>query len=382
MKAEVVVVGGGITGAAVAFHLARLGADVVLLERSRLASGPTGRSTAIIRQHYSQPLLVRMAVHGLRFFGDFVRETGHSCNFVRTGMLWAVDEANRAALEANVELGLVEGAEIELVEPSCLATIDGRIALDGLAACCWEPTAGHCDPYLGTAGLALASGARITEGVRVTAVSPGVVESDAGTIEADAIVVAAGPWTGPLLAPLGYDLPIVPARAEVGRFRLPVDFGPPPPAIADFTDELFYVKPADAGYVEVGTLDPSHADTPVDPDCSPEGAEADTLAGFERALGRRLPAAGGGHWRGAWSGIYDVTPDWQPVIGPVPRAEGVYVAAGFSGHGFKLAPAVGASLASLLRDGAWGPFDLDLFNPTRFARGALIGSRYGYSVVG
>jgi len=194
--------------------------------------------------------------------------------------------------------------------------------------------------------------------------------------------VAAGPWTAPLLAPLGYEIPIVPARAEVGRFRLPADFGTPPPAIADFTHELFYVKPADAGYVEVGTLDPGHADTPVEPDSAPEGAEADTLAGFERALARRLPTARGGHWRGAWSGIYDVTPDWQPAIGAVPGADGVYVAAGFSGHGFKLAPAVGAALAALVRDGAWGHFDLGLFDPARFERGELIGSRYGYSVVG
>jgi sarcosine oxidase subunit beta len=77
-----------------------------------------------------------------------------------------------------------------------------------------------------------------------------------------------------------------------------------------------------------------------------------------------------------------VTPDWQPAIGAVPGADGVYVAAGFSGHGFKLAPAVGAALAALVRDGAWGHFDLGLFDPARFERGELIGSRYGYSVVG
>ncbi len=385
-RADVVVVGGGITGASLAYHLSGRGKDVVLLERSVVAGGPTGRSTAIIRQHYSQPLLVRMAVHGLRLYRDFfARELGASCGFVRAGVLWAVSDENRAGLERNVALAQDVGAQIELVEPTSTA-VDTRISRDGVAAFALEPTAGHCDPYLATAGFVSAArqlGAAVVERAAVASVQPGhVALAGGGAIDADAVVVAAGPWSPALLAPLGYELPIRTARAEVGRFRLPSSFGAPPRVLADFSEQRFYFKPAEPGFLEVGTLDPAHAERPLDPDHIPEGADAATLRHFERALAVRLPSAAAGHWRGAWSGAYDVTPDWQPAIGAVPGADGVFVAAGFSGHGLKLAPAVGSALAERVCDGAWGGFDLSLFDPARFERGDLISSPYGYSVVG
>jgi sarcosine oxidase subunit beta len=99
------------------------------------------------------------------------------------------------------------------------------------------------------------------------------------------------------------------------------------------------------------------------------------------ALEQRVPAARGGHWRGSWSGLYDVTPDWHPAVGRVPGADGVYVAAGFSGHGFKLAPAVGLALAELIADGESRTFDLAPLDPARFTRGELLEPQYGYSVI-
>jgi glycine/D-amino acid oxidase-like deaminating enzyme len=378
--ADAVVVGGGCTGAAIACHLAQRGLDVLLLERHGLASGPTGRSTAIVRQFYSHPLLVEMAVHGLRSYSSFRDAYGGSCGFVRTGVLWSVEERDRAVLERNVALGTSLGASLYLLEPDELATIDPRISVEGLAALCYEPEGGHCDPYLATAGFAAAArraGARVEEGVAVLAVTDGAVETDAGRVEADAVVVAAGPWAPALLEPLGYELPVRVARAEVGRFRLPASFEPAPPALADFSRLLFYFKAAEPGYLEVGSLDPTHVERPVDPDAVPEGGERETLAAYFDALVQRVPELRGGHWRGAWSGTYDVTPDWHPAIGAVPGCERVFVAAGFSGHGFKLAPAVGIAVAELVADGASATFDLGLLDPTRFARSELLSSQYG-----
>ncbi len=151
--------------------------------------------------------------------------------------------------------------------------------------------------------------------------------------------------------------------------------------MADFSALDFYFVPAPGGYLEIGTLDPSHAERPIDPDDCPEGAEASTLAAFRASLEARLPAARGGHWRGAWSGVYDVTPDWHPAIGRVPGTDDVYVAAGFSGHGFKLAPAVGVAVAELIVDGESRTFDLAPLDPERFARGALLEPQYGHSVI-
>jgi sarcosine oxidase, subunit beta len=267
-RAHVVVVGGGVMGASIAFHLAARGArDVLLLERDTICSGPTRHSTAV-------------------------------------------------------------------------------------------------------------------EGVLVQAVREGGVQTDRGEFEAVTVVVAAGPWTRKLLTPLGYEPPIHAARAEVGRYRLPDSFGPPPPAVADFSHAQIYFRPGEPGILEVGSLDPRTAEQEVDPDAVPEGAERETLRAYGEGVRRRLRGTEGGHFRGAWSGIYDVTPDWEPVIGQVPGVEGVIVAAGFSGHGFKLAPAVGVAVAELVLDGVSTTFGLGLLDPLRFDRGELVGARYGYSVLG
>jgi sarcosine oxidase subunit beta len=371
-------------GAAIAYHLAERGAEVVLLERRAVCAGFTRHSTAIVRMHYTQPLLVRMALHGWRVYSSFEERFGSSAGFTRTGMLFGVVEDQRATLEENIAVGVAEGVATVLVSSDDLAQLDARVVPDGLAFC-WEHDAGYCDPFLATAGLAAAAeraGAEIREATEVLAIAERRVDTTAGPVACDAVVVAAGPWSPALLEPLGYELPITPAPAEVGRYRLPDGFGEPLPAVADFSGIQFYFRPAEPGFLEVGSLAPEHAAHAVDPDRPVEGARLETLRAYEDALSRRLRGAAGGHWRGAWTGIYDVTPDWEPVLDRVPGTESVYVAAGFSGHGFKLAPAVGMSIAELVLDGHPQSFDLSLLAADRFARGALVGARYGYSVLG
>jgi sarcosine oxidase subunit beta len=383
--ARVLVVGGGVMGASIAYHLASRGADVTLLERAALCSGPTRHSTAIVRLHYTQELLVRMAAHGLRVYRDFEGEVGATAGFTQTGMLFGVAEEERELLEANVELGRREGVDTVLVSAEDVHAVDPRVVADGMAFC-YEAESGYCDPYLAARAYASAAeraGARIEEGTPVESVGDGSVETAAGLREVDAVVVAAGPWSARLLEPFGYELPLTAAPAEVGRYRLPKAFGTAPPAVADFSAAAVYFRPsAEPGFLEVGSLAPEHADEPVDPDRPVEGARAATLHSYAGAIAARLRGAENGHWRGAWTGIYDVTPDWQPVIDRVPGTDRVYVAAGFSGHGFKLAPAVGLSIAELVLDGRAQTFDLGLLNAERFARGQLVEGRYGYSVLG
>jgi sarcosine oxidase, subunit beta len=385
-RAGVVVVGGGVMGASIAYHVAlRDGSDVLLLERHGIGSGCTRHSTAIVRMHYSQALLVGMAVHGLRTYSAFEQAVGRPAGFVRTGLLVGAADVDVEALRRNVVLGQSLGVSTELLDPEDLGQLDPRIDPDGLGALCFEPEAGYCDPYLATTGFADAArreGARVEEGVEVLGIAPGVVQTALGSVETDAVVLAAGPWSPRLLAPLDYDLPLTAARAEVGRFRLPSGFGSPLPSLADFSELQLYFRPAEPGFLEVGSLDPRHAQTSLDPDRAPEGADPARLDAYRTALVRRLPGARHGHWRGAWSGVYDVTPDWHPAVGAVPGAEGVYIAAGFSGHGFKLAPAVGLALAELICNGRSQTFELDLLAPDRFARGELVGTAYGYSVLG
>jgi sarcosine oxidase subunit beta len=384
-RADVVVVGGGVTGASIAFHLAARGAgDVILLEREAVGAGPTRHSTAIVRLHAAQPLLVRMAAHGLRVYRAFREIVGASAGFTRTGMLFGVDPADRETLAENVAVGRAEGVETHLVDAAQVDEIDPRVAA-GELAWCYEPEAGYCDPYLVAAGFASAavrSGAALVEGVAVTALADGRVTTTAGAVDAGAVVAAAGPWTAPLLAPLGYALPIVPAPAEVARFRLPDGFGTPPPAVADFSAAQLYFRPAEDGFLEVGSLDPRHAERALDPDDVPEGIPRATAREYRRRLAGRLRGAGRGHVRGGFTGVHAVTPDRQPAIGAVPGTERVFLAAGFSGHGFELAPAVGQAVAELVLDGAATAFELELLDPRRFERGELVGARYGYAVPG
>ena len=372
-------------GASIAFHLAARGAkDVVLFERDTICSGPTRHSTAVIRLHYTQALLVQMAMHGLRTYTAFEPITGSPSGFVRTGMLFGALPADRARLEENVALGQRLGVSTSVVSTDDVREIDPRVVADDLVFC-HEPDAGHCDPYLVTSGFARAAarlGARVEERVRVRSVHDWGVNTDRGEIRAETVVVAAGPWTRPLLEPTGFQPPITAARAEVGRYRLPPGFGPPPPAVADFSAAQVYFRPGEADVLEVGSLDPRHSEEAIDPDSAPEGAERETLRAYGDAIARRLRGANGGHFRGTWSGVYDVTPDWEPLIGRVPGLASAVVAAGFSGHGFKLAPAVGVAVTELVLDGASTTFDLGLLDPGRFERGELVGARYGYSVLG
>jgi sarcosine oxidase subunit beta len=380
-RAQVAVVGGGVMGASIAYHLMCRGVrDVVLIERDRLAAGPTGRSTALIRLHYSQPLLVRMAAHGLRTYAAFRDVVGSPSGFIRTGLLVAASEDERASLERNVSVGRAEGAVMELLDADAVADLNPMIRTESLAFA-YEPEAGVCDPLLVTTGFARAADVALAAGVTVTSVRPREVVTTAGAVSCETVVVAAGPWTAALLHPLGYELPIRAARAEVGRFRVPAALAGTLPALADFSEQEFYFVPH-GEFLEVGSLDPEHAKRPIDPDDCPEGAERATLETFRAALARRVAGLGEGIWRGSWSAVYDVTPDWHPAVGFVPGVDGVVVAAGFSGHGFKLAPAVGTAVGELVCDGRSSTYDLGLLDPSRFERGELVQTTYGYSVLG
>jgi glycine/D-amino acid oxidase-like deaminating enzyme len=363
---KVAIIGGGCMGASIAAHLAARGAEVDLLERDTLASGPTGRSTAVIRQYYAHPLLIKMAMYGLQTYSSFERTFGGSAGFVQTGVIWLADANARDAMKRNVTAARAEGAAIELVDHARLREIEPRLASDGIMMSCIEPTAGYADPYLATArfaGTASRLGARIQERAPVEAIAD---------LDADVLVVAAGPWSARLLEPLGYEIPLKAIRAQIGRWRVPIDFVSPLPIIADFSRLDFYAKPGEAGFIEVGAVEPSVEEWIKDPSAVPECAEPEMLEKLRCSLVHRIPALAGGHWRGSWSGVYDMTPDMHPVVGLAPGTTNVFVAAGFSGHGFKLAPAVGLGLAELIVTGGFQTLDLTPLRPDRFARGARI----------
>ncbi len=382
--AEVVIIGGGVTGASIAFHLAERGVrDVVIVEKSFLASGATGKSSACIRQHYSTPETCRMVLESLRFFERFEERTGgRTASFTRVGYLLGVDDVLRAAMERSVALQQSVGIDVKLITPSDIAEIEPRVRVDDFTGGCYEPDAGYADPSQTTQGLAAAAreaGVRVREGAAVTRVltSGGRiagVETTQGTIGARAVVNAAGLWSDRIAAMVGVALPITVCRHKINFFTRPAEASSPHPLVYDFVKNI-YTRPETGGLTLVGPLESELHDR-VDPDRYNEGVTfEETADAMDRAM-HRFPVMEHGEVAKGYAGCFDVTPDWHPILDAV-GPDGFYVAAGFSGHGFKLSPAVGRMMASLIIDGKKPSDDVDAFRLSRFAEKRPIRGTYG-----
>ena len=386
---NVLVVGGGINGVSIAFHLARSGAGVTLLDKGFIAGGPTGRSSAIVRQHYSNPVTARMALNSLRVWQNFAEIVGGEAGFTQTGFLMAVRPQDVDGLKANIAMQQSTGINTRFVSPQEIQGLEPQVDTTGLGGAAFEPESGFCDAAAAATSYARAAqrlGAIVRTGVTVTGLriqSDKVlgVETDQGFLAAGKIVIAAGPWSTYLLGQIGVNLPMVTARVKVGFFRRPVDF-PHHRVWGDFISQV-YLRPETGGLMLVGSLSPDEAnDTIADPDHFNERVEMDTLTDFAERVAARYPAMQRSHVASSYASLYDITPDWHHVLDAIPGFSGLYICAGGSGHGFKLAPAVGEMMANLVLDGKQPEDDINLFSFDRFARAELVRGQYEYSILG
>ena len=387
---DVLIVGGGCIGAAGAYHLARAGAGkVTLLERRTIGSGTTGASSAIVRQHYSIPTLAGMARRSLRVFQDFANVVGGDAGFRQTGLLIGARAEDLDGLRASVAMQQDLGIDTRMLDRHELRELEPRMTTDDVMGACHEPEAGYADPVAVTMAYARAArtaGAQILTNTPVQALlaeggrARGVRLADGTELAAGIVIVAANIWAVPLLQAVGVDLPVHGTRHPCILLQQPDDFGPQHAIFFDFTNGL-YLRPEGLNLTLAGTLDETEA-FPADPDrfqTIPSHEEAERFA--VRAA-RRFPALESATLQSGYAGIYDVSADWQPIIGPMPGIEGLYGALGFSGHGFKLCPVVGELVADMVLGRETPDVDRDLFRADRFARGALAPSRYAYNIIG
>ncbi len=387
-SADVVVIGGGSTGTSIAWQLARLGAGrIILLEKNALASGATGRSSAIIRMHYTHETLARMALNARGVFERFDEIVGGDAGFRRTGFIALVGSRDVEALKRNVEMHRRVGVSAQVLMPDELKKLEPRFELtreDGAAA--WEPDSGYADPHGATTAYADAArrlGVDIRIGETMNAIRAGndavqAVETNLGRINTRAVVVAAGYRTRELVAPLGLDVPLTPVRHTIAIFQRTADFGSIHTVISDRVLGCYY-RPEGNELTLVGTTAPydGHEDHEVETD---RAAREEDLHGQASRFWQRFPTQENATLRGGFTGAYDCSPDLQPMLGPVPGITGLHIAAGFSGHGFKLSPVVGELVAEKIVKGRTSLVDIDLFSPGRFAANRLITSPHAYSV--
>lgn len=370
--ADVVVIGGGSTGSSVAWHLARAGLTVRLLERGTIASGSSGDSPGIVRQYYANPALARLAARGLRAYRQWAEAFDGDCGYRRTGFLTSVAQAEWDHTCEQVRQQQLDGIGVELYSPTQMRSLMVDLEADGLTGAVFEPDAGYCDAR--ATARSFAQGARRFGAVidehrtarRIHTVNGRVtgVETDRGRIDAAVLVNAAGPWAESLAATCGASLPISASRQSVAICRIEAQVDEMRLPGYSERGSGFYLRPDSHGVYMIGSLAPDDSG-PVDPDALRRPMDGDVIRRYCERAAQRFSRLSGALPIGSKVSFFDDTPDGNPIVGVDPRVEGLIVAAGLSGHGFKFAPVFGQEIAALIEGGKMH-LDLRQFEVNRF----------------
>lgn len=386
--AEVVVVGGGVNGCSIAFHLARRGTrNIVLIEKGHVASGPTGVSSGVVRQHYTHETLAAMARDSVRVFEHFRDETGGDAAFVQCGVVFLSGSENAAVLASTVEMHRRIGIRESLLSAGELKAMDPELFDEDVACGAYDPDGGYADPTLAANSFADAAkrlGVEILKRTTVTDLrldggKVAGVTTDKGDIATGTVINAAGAWGARIAAMAGVEIPITVTRHAVVVTERPASWRNPTPVWGDLIGG-WYFKPDGRAGMMVGSVQDDHR--AVDADNYVDVATHDEVVAAASALLRRFPIMEEGTARSGWAGLYDVTPDSQPVIDRIASVPGFFCAVGFSGHGFKISPAVGRIVSELVLDGQCRSYDIGIFRHDRFHAGDLHPSAYTYGIIG
>ncbi len=386
---DVIIVGAGIMGCATAYELAKRGIHVLVIEKGQLGETSSGKSSAIIRQHYSNTTTARMALHSLRVFQDFKQRVGGESGFTETGFLALTSAKDFEGLKANVALQQSVGIQTEVLSLESLQERWPAIVTKGLMAAAYEPEAGYADPYLTLSsymkaarqhGVTFVFESMVT-GIRLAGGKVQGVETTADTFDAPAVVNCAGAWGAPVARLAEVELPINSCRVQVTFFRRPPEHEQAHPVIADFVHGVYW-RSETGNLTLIGLIDPEEANAVVDPDSYNEGIDLDFVAEVGERLVQRFPGMETSLNTGGYAALYGITPDWHAVIDEPQSGSGFYVCAGFSGHGFKLGPAVGLMTADMITGKETPGMDRRMFRLSRFVEDDPVRGKYEYSIVG
>lgn len=380
--ADVIIIGGGAHGASLAFHLAQRGLKPVVLERSFLASGATGRSSGLVRMHYDFEPESRLAWESFRYFYDWRGIVGGDCGFRRTGFLQIVQPEFTGHLKANILMHQKIGIPSLLITAEDVRRLAPGFRTDDFEYAAFEPESGYADPSSTASSFMEAArqkGARLVQDCLVTGIKTKGgkvtgVETSRGEYSAPVVVNAAGAWAARVGEMAGLKLPVNTWRHDTMIVRRPPELGPSHPAVIDDLCAMYF-RPETGGLTLVGLED----NNPLGE--SPETDSERAKPGFvELAVERicqRIPVMERASLHSAHGGYDGITPDQRAILGPA-GPEGFYLDCGFSGTGFKISPAVGACMAELICDGHASTIDISPFRFERFAEGKLLEGENAY----
>ena len=374
--AEVVIIGGGIMGASTAYHLAKRDVrGIVLLEKDLLAQASTGLSVGGIRQQFSHPANIRLSQESVRVFERFEEEFGVDIRYRKAGYLFLArkDETWREFL-STVKTQRLHGVPVEVLKPEEIQRRWPYLNISDLQGGTFGPEDGYADPYTTAMGFARAAkklGARIEEQTKVIAIQVErkkikKVKTIRGSIQAPVVVNVAGAWGGQVGLMAGINLPVKPYRRQVFMTKAFDSIPKPVPMILD-QDVRFYFRGEDLGLI-IGMSDP---DEPSSFSLQVDRSFMEKV--IEVAI-HRAPLLEKAQILRGWAGLYDITPDDNPIIGESPEVKGFFCAVGFSGHGFQQSPAVGLAMSQLITEGRT-KLDLTPFAFDRFRKGLGVGEK-------
>jgi glycine/D-amino acid oxidase-like deaminating enzyme len=390
---DFIVIGAGVIGASVAHHLAALGAkSVLVVDRGTIGAGTTSQSSGLLRTHYSvrqNVELARSSWHAFNNFAAYVDDDEASCGLVKCGYMICAPEGDKLApLQASLDAQQGMGIEVQL-----LSKVEARERLpiahfDDSALIGYEPEAGFADAYLVATGFARSArrrGVKFMENTNVTGLTREGrrvtgIETSAGKFSCGMLISTQNIWTPELAGWIGVPLPVKPERHTVLALECeaaPYTFSMP--AFKDLgSPGMLYFR--SYGGSQMLVSEGVVGETLNAPETEQGDISLDYVGEVGAQVAERFPAYEMAGLASSWTGVYDVTPDWNPVLGPVGDIEGLTVGFGFSGHGFKLSPGIGKILAQhalgQTTDVALAPYSLD-----RFASGALLVGKYGSGAV-
>jgi glycine/D-amino acid oxidase-like deaminating enzyme len=392
-KFDVIVIGGGVIGASVAFHLALFGAkSVLLLERDTVGAGTTSQSSGILRTHYSVRENVELAKRSWDVFNNFaeyVQDREASCGIVRCGYVITADAGDKLEpLRAALKQQESHQVRLEYLTPAQASELLPIATFSESALIGYEPDAGFADATMTAMGFAKSArhrGVKVQEGVSVTnllwAGSRVIgVATTGGEFLCDTVVSTQNIWTRELSGWTARVMPLTPERHAV--MALDCEAAPytfQMPVFKDLSSEgmLYYRS---YGGKQMLVSEGTAGETLAEADASQGDVPLDYVVEVGTQVAQRFPAYEAAGLASSWTGVYDVTPDWNPVLGRIPGVAGLVVGYGFSGHGFKLSPTVGRILAQevlgLHPDVALAPYSIE-----RFQSGALLVGKYGSGAV-